>query len=496
MKILIGECKQEVSTFNPSATHYHDFMINHGQDMLDFHRDLKSEIGGALVVFEAASCEVIGSYSAKAITSGGTLAAADWTKIANEFLTAIRNAPPVDAIFFSMHGAMCAANEFDPEGYLLTETRKIVGEAMPIVVSLDLHGIVTNRMLESVDAAVGYLTYPHNDFFETGTRAANLLLKIAKGEAKPVTAICRVPALVRGDELITATGKISARIKEAEAIEAAPGGLSAAMFWGNPFTDVPDLCSHSLVVTDNDLEWATREAIRMSEGFWADRAAMQAELYSPEEAVRMAGEATGTVILIDAADATSSGASGDSNAVLKALIDFGYKGRALFPIVDAPAVKDAMRAGVGATIRTAIGGTLDPGRFTPMPIEAKVRMLSDGRVWSESHNYEWFAGDSAVLEVGQHIVIVTSRPISLYDRSIFLYHGQDPARFDVVVQKSPHAQYKFFAAWAERLIGVDAPGSTSANLPYLGHTVCKRPMYPMELDAEFTPKVEVFQRGQ
>jgi microcystin degradation protein MlrC len=495
MRILIGECKQEVSTFNPAATGYDDFVISHGDEILAFHDGIKSEVGGAMSVFREAGCELIGAYSAKAITSGGTLAADAWNRIAEEFLAAVQAAPPVDAVFFSMHGAMCAANEVDPEGFLLTKAREILGESMPIVVSLDLHGIVTNRMLEAVDAAVGYHTYPHNDFFETGERAGKLLLRIARGEVRPVTAICRVPALVRGDELITATGLIGARVREGQAIEATPGGLSASYFWGNPFTDVPDLCSHSLVVTDNDANWASREAVKMSEAFWADRAAMQAELYSPEDAIRMANECTGTVILVDAADATSSGASGDSNAILKALFDYGYKGRALFPIVDAPAVADAMKAGIGNTVKTTLGGTLDPGRFTPMPVEATVRMLSDGRVWSESHNYEWYAGNSAVLEVGPHIVVVTSRQISLYDRSIFLSHGQDPMRFEAVIQKSPHARYEFFAAWAEKLIGVDAPGSTSANLPYLGHTLCRRPMYPMELDAEFTPQVELFQRG-
>jgi microcystin degradation protein MlrC len=163
--------------------------------------------------------------------------------------------------------------------------------------------------------------------------------------------------------------------------------------------------------------------------------------------------------------------------------------------VDAPAVVEAMKAGIGATIQTTLGGTLDPERFTPMPVEARVRMLSDGRVWSESHNYEWFAGDSAVLEIGPHIVVATSRQISLYDRSLFYAHGQDPKRFDLVVQKSPHARHEFFAEWCERLIGVDAPGSTSANLPYLGHTRCRRPMYPMEPDAEFTPVVEIFRRN-
>ena len=494
MRILIGQCRQEVSTFNPAPTRYDDFVIHRGQELLDFYDDVQMEVGGAMGVFRAAGVEPIGAYSAVAITSGGTLAAPDWNRIAAEFLDAIRGAPPVDAIFFAMHGAMCAANEVDPEGYLLAEVRTIVGETLPIVVSLDLHGIVTNRMLAAVDAVVGYHTYPHNDFLETGERAGHLLLRIARGEVHPVTAICRVPALVRGDELITATGKIGARVREAQAIEAAAGGLSAAMFWGNPFTDVPDLCSLGLVVTDGDRDWAAREAVKMAEGFWADRAAMQAEIHSPEAAIRMANEATGTVVLIDAADAPSSGASGDSNAVLKALVDHGYTGRALVPIVDAPAVVAAMRAGIGKTVRTTLGGTRDPGRFTPLPVAATVRMLTDGRVWSESHHHEWTVGDTAVLEVGSHTVIVTSRPISLYDRSLFLAHGQDPARFDAVVQKSPHARFELFAAWVERLIGVDAPGSTSANLSSLGHTRCRRPMYPLERDTAFSPAVEEFRR--
>jgi microcystin degradation protein MlrC len=268
------------------------------------------------------------------------------------------------------------------------------------------------------------------------------------------------------------------------------------MFWGNPFTDVPDLCSNSLVVTDGDPERASREAVALAERFWADRAAMQAPLLPVAEAVRQASEATGTAVLVDAADATSSGASGDSNVLLRALIEAGYQGRGLFPIVDAPAVRAAYAAGVGNTVRTTLGGAVDRQRFTPLPVEARVRMLSDGRHISESHGIEWQAGPTAVLEIipAGHIVIATSRAVSLYDRSLFLAHGQDPTRFDAVVQKSPHCQPHFFADWADRLIHVDAPGSTSANLPSLGHTRCARPMYPLDQDAAFTPEVRLFQR--
>ena len=494
MRVMIAECKQEVSTFNPAPTHIDDFVISRGDEVISFHDGAISEIGGALRVFKAHDVTPIGAFSARAITSGGVLAALDWNQIAGAFVAAVRAAPPVDAVYCAMHGAMQAANEHDPEGELLRRVREIVGEAIPIVASLDLHGIVTDRMLQHADAVVGYHTYPHNDFFETGVRAAELLLRIARREARPVTAMVRIPALVRGDEMITETGLIGARVRECWAIEASPGGLSAAMFWGNPFTDVPDLGSNSLVVTDGDEARARREAIALAERFWDDRTRMQAGLVSLDAAMAEIATATGTVILVDAADAPSSGASGDSNAVLRALIEHGYEGRALVPIVDAPAVQAAGAAGVGQTVRTTLGGTIDPERFAPLPVEARVRMLGDGRIISESHGSEWDAGPTAVLAVGNHIVIATSRPISLYDRSLFLAHGQDPTWFDLVVQKSPHCRHEFFAAWAERLIGVDLPGSTSANLPSLGHVHCRRPIYPLEPDTTFEPAALVFRR--
>ncbi len=133
---------------------------------------------------------------------------------------------------------MAAENEDDPEGLLLAEIRKIVGEEIPIVVSFDLHGILTERILTHANAIVVYHTYPHTDFATTGERAARLLLRILAGEVHPVTALVKIPALVRGDELITATGLIGKMIRQAQAIEASDGGLSAGMFIGNPFTDV------------------------------------------------------------------------------------------------------------------------------------------------------------------------------------------------------------------------------------------------------------------
>ncbi len=495
-RILVAECKQEVSSFNPIPSSLADFETLWGAAFLDYHRGLNSEMAGALGVFESrADIELVPAYSARSITSGGTLAAEEFTQLAAEFLALVQAAGPVDGVYYSLHGAMAAENESDPEGYLLAETRKIVGERIPIVISLDLHGILTHQMLTHTDGVVVYHTYPHVDFASTGERAARLLLRILDGNAHPVTALVPIPALVRGDELITESGLFGQMIRYAKGIEDRTGGLSAGMFIGNPFTDVPELRSNSLVVLDGEIERAEREALKLARDFWAVRQQLHQPLISLNEAVeRTIANRSGTTILTDAADATSSGASGDSNAILAALLERDYTGRILAPIVDPGAVVDAMTAGVGATIRTTIGGGLDRGRFRRLPVTAQVRMLSDGDFVSESNGAIWHGGPTAVLQVGQHVIVTTSRPVSLYDRSLFHGHGQDPTRFDAVVVKSPHCQPHFFNTWAAQTLHVDAPGSTSANLPYLGHTVCARPIFPLDGDVAFTPQARIYQR--
>lgn len=502
-RILIAECKQEVSTFNPNKSGYDDFGIRFGEDLISYHETVRNEIGGALEIFRAVpDVELVPAYSAFFITSGGTLADSAWNRISSEFLESVRQAAasgPLDGVYFCMHGAMATETEMDPEGYLIQESRKILGEEIPIVVSLDLHGILTDRMVERSDAIVAYHTYPHVDFFETGQRAAKLLLKIMAGEAEPVTAKVAVPALVRGDELITATGAFGKSIRLARKYEDGPAGLSAGMFIGNPFTDVPALQTYAFVVTDGDEALAARAAVEIAETFWADHERMFVPLTKladlPAVLQKRQDEGrTGTVALVDAADATSSGASGDSNAILETLLQAGFEGSTLIPIVDAPAVEAAFAAGIGGMVTTMIGGTLDPGRFRPVSVTGKVRLLSDGTFRSESFGEEWKAGPTAVIEAGGFTLVVGSRGVNLYDRSFFYAHGQDPRRFDAVVVKSPHCQKHMYADWCDAMIGVDAPGSSSANLPYLGHTRCPRPIFPLDADVKFEPKVKLFRR--
>ena len=426
--------------------------------------------------------------------SSGPLEQAAFDRLAAEFVQTLEaHRGAVDAVWLPRargHGLHGGAR---PRGLSAGQMRRVLGEEVLIVISLDLHGILTERMLRHVNALAIYHTYPHVDMVDTGRRAAELLLRMIDEDVKPVIARAVVPALVRGDELITETGIYGETIRRAQAGERDGTALAAGMMIGNPFTDVPELCSQAIVVTDGNRAEAEAQAQAMAADFWKDRAQMQAPLVSVEEAIAEAKTLKGTAIFADAADATSSGASGDSNAILAALIEAGYEGTVLVPLVDVPAVERAYEVGVGKSATFTLGGALDR-RFTPIELECTVRMLASGPYYFESWGNEQDGGRTAVLQSGKIDIVLASKPVFLFDRSLFLAHGRDPKNYDLVVVKSPHCQEQFFVAWAEKNFNVDAPGSTSANLKSLGHTVCARPMYPLDGDAEYTGGVQIFAR--
>jgi microcystin degradation protein MlrC len=488
-RILINECKQEISSFNPVPSTYEDFLVDVGDQVLAYHQTVHTEVGGALNVFKHhPDLQIVSGYSARGITSAGTLFSAGFARIRSEFLEAVRSAMPVDGIYFALHGALAAEDVDDCEGCLLEETRKIVGDALPISVSLDLHGILSDRILEHASVVSVYHTNPHTDFFQTGERAARLLLQLLDKQIRPISLRVPIPALVRGPECMTETGAIRGSMQRAMR------SLSGGLFIGNPFTDVPDLCSNVFMTADGDPAGLMEEAEAIALEFWESRRVMQQPLHSLEESVRMAAWSKGRVVLVDAADATSSGAPGDSNAIVSELFRQKCSRTVLAPIVDAPAVRKAMAAGIGSTITVAVGGTLD-SRYVPLEVTGRVRVLSDGHMISESHGEAWYAAETAVLECGPATLVLTSRPVSLYDRTLFLANGQDPASFDMTVVKSPLTQPRFFEDGAERMIHVDAPGATSANLQSLGHTRCARPLFPLDAVEQYTPKARIFRRN-
>ena len=479
-RLLIAELKQETSTFNPTRTVYADFRIDCGEQLIARYTGTKTELAGAFDVFEAAGRFDLVPTVAAASVSGGPIETASLDRLLAELVDAVRRAPDVDGAYICLHGAMAGEVEGDPEGRLLVQLRELL-DTRPIVASLDLHAVLTDSMVQAADVLVPYHTYPHIDHYETGQRAARCLIGLLEGNVTPTVARIELPMLVRGDELITATGRFGEAIRMCQAVEATSQGLAAGVIIGNAFTDVPDLQSNVLVTTNNDMAAAEREAERIGRFMWENRELFQAQLTPLDEALRLADQTEGLTVFSDAADATASGASGDSNVILRGLLSGPFTGRSLVPMVDAPAVQRALEAGVGTSIEVDLGGTRDPGRFTPLRVTAEVRSLHDGDFTYEDGTRAR-AGRSAVLRIQDAHVLVTARSVYAVGRRVFESHGLDPRDFDVVVVKSPNGFRTWYQEIANRIVPVDVPGSTSANLRSLPFENCVRPIFPLDQD--------------
>lgn len=482
-RLLIAGLKQETSCFNPVLTRYDSFQICRGEELRVSLRGTNTEIAGGLDVFEADDqVEVLPAWAAWS-GSGGPVHQGDLERLGGELTESVRSlagadAGGLDGAYIAFHGAMAGERELDPEGWILEEIRRLLGD-LPVVISLDLHAVVTARLVRCADALVPFHTYPHTDMRDTGQRAARLLLRMARGEVEPATVRVPLPMLVRGDELLTATGRFGEAVRMCREIESSEGGLAAGVIIGNPFTDVPDLQSNVIVTTDGDPDRSRREAERIARFMWRHRELFVAELTSLESAIDIAAGTEGLTVFSDAADATSSGASGDSNAVLKGFLASAFDGTVLLTIVDAPAVARAHEAGVGARLTLPLGGTLDPGRHLPVELQIRVKNLSDGDFTYEEGTAAR-PGRTAVLMRKGIRILVTERPVHVMGRRLFLANGLDPAEFDVAVLKSPNGFRTHYEEIASRIVSVDVPGSTSANLHSLPYRHCVRPIFPLD----------------
>ncbi len=481
-RILIAGFQQETGSFNPKPTVYDDFDVLSGHEILDAFRQSGGYIGGAAGVFDARDdVEIVPTYTAHSGT-GGPVTTADLDRLISELLERVESESNIDGVYLALHGAMAGESEDDPEGRVLEGVRKHVGD-IPLTASMDFHGIITDRLVEGLDAISFLPTYPHIDSFETGERAARNLLKIVDGEFKnPVTGRVKIPMLARGNQLITKTGKFGEAIRACQAIEASPGGISAGVNIGNPFTDVPDLRSNTIVTVDGDADRAQEEALKLARFMWENRNLWFADLQSMEEIVARAEAQDGLTVCGDPADSTASGAPGDSNAILKGLLEYGYSKRALIFIVDAPAVARAFEAGVGSMIQVGLGGSVDRERFTPLEAEVYVQSLSDG-IYGRGP-VPGKAGRTAKFRLEQHTVVASERAAATTSSRFFLSQGEDPTDYDFVIAKSPNGFRTHYEPLASQIVYADVPGSTSANLKTLPYKRCPRPMFPLDEGVE------------
>jgi microcystin degradation protein MlrC len=499
MRIAVGQLWQETNTLNPIATtraDFEQFGVSRGADFIEQMAET-NEPGGMIQSLRrwGERPEIVGLVRLTA-WPGGTATAETFDWLREEMIGALRNAGPVDAVLLALHGAMAAEGHADVEGEILAAVREAVGPNVQVVATLDLHANVTEAMVRGADALVLYHTAPHVDVFETGERAAAVLRRILIDGARPVTAFVKIPAVVPAQNANTeADAGVAVDLKRRlQSLESQAAVLAAGLATVQPWLDIPHLGSAVVVVTDGDAELATQSCAAVADEFWRRRCEYLPELVPITEAVRLAHETPGLVVLSDAADATTSGAPGDSVWVLKEMLGYDWAQPALVTVVAPDVVAEAEAANVGAELEVSLGGVLDSRFGTIVTLRAQVQRLFDARFVLSGHigrNMRIDMGRCAVLRRGNIRVIVTSLSGPHFAPELFRAAGLDPLTADVLIAKSPCGFRAAYQQHAAAIYHVAAPGCAPADFWTQPFEKIPRPLWPWDEVDEWRREVVV-----
>lgn len=500
LRIAIGQISSESNHFAYGQCELELFRrtgyLCEGADLFKL-ADAGSEIGGILAVLaSAADVEIVPLLAARA-NSSGPLSESCYAYLTGKLLAALRDARPIHGLILANHGAMAATNEPDCDGDLAIAARAITGPDVPIVMTLDLHAAVTRRMVEATNAIVGYRHYPHDDVRATGSRGASLLLKAARGEVRPVIGCAHIPMLMGAFHGATLDGEPFGQLMhQAERLEKEPGVLSASLFWACPYNDVPDIASSSLVVADDNVQLAIREARTLAGQFWARRREFDVETVSVEEAVRRGREIDGgPVLLLDSADTTGGGAAGDSIHLVKHLLANHVSEPCLAMVVDPQAVQACLNTTSGPDVTVEIGHKTDPAWGSPLDVTGKVVGMCDGHFRYTGGilgGSEVSMGPSVVLQVGSIRVLIMSYPTYDWADEQYRTAGLDPAEYKFVGVKN---MMNFRFGYRDSMKGyflLNLPGPTPADSRMLPYRRVTRPLYPIDGDLS-EPQIRVSQ---
>jgi microcystin degradation protein MlrC len=409
---------------------------------------------------------------------------------------------PLDGVLLALHGSMVTAVDHDGDAHLLEAARKAVGPGVPIVATLDLHANLSKRMVAAADVLIGYDTYPHVDMAERGEEACNTLARLIRGEIRPTPALRKPPMLPTSQRMMTDRMPMRALIERAQSMEEDPRVVNVTVAGGFPPADVPEAGFSVLVTTDDDPDLAAdlanalaREAWELRQGFlggvtsWPDAA----DLIRALERGELPG--SGPLTMVDIADNPWTGGPGDSAELVRFLLANKVAGAAVALVKDPETVAQARAVDPGATIEVRLGGRTDRLHGDPLPVRAYVRLVSDGRY---VHDGPMMAGvgvdlgPTAVLHCSAPDgstppveVLVTTRAETPIDLNLFRAHGIEPTRRTVLGLKGKGHFRAAFEPISRRVVLVEGPGITGADLSRLEFRHVRRPIWPLDPETQY-----------
>ena len=373
-------------------------------------------------------------------------------------LAELRAQLPVDGVYLALHGAMAVREVPRPEAEVARRFREVVGPDVPIAGSFDLHGNEDGEFLEHADFAFVTKRFPHYDAYIQGERAARALRLAARGEYTSTTAT-RKPGIITAT-VLQWTGQSPAMdiMERARRWESREDDAYVSVFFGYPWSDVPDVGATVHVMTDGDQALADEIADDMDDFMWRVREDFARGTYpGPGEAAAIVAEAVARGE-VPVAVGDYSDRPGDATHILSAFEAAGI-GRVLYGTITSPATLEALAetgAQAGDAFDMEIGG-FTPSGGAPRHITGVLQYVGEG------FGYDLIA---AISFGDGNMVFLTPAYEQVMYPDDFRYGDIDPADYEVFVVKSRvHFRRGFDeTGYARTILVVEAPG------PFVGTT--------------------------
>ncbi len=413
---------------------------------------------------------------------GGPIDAASYNTLRTEFLDRLRAALPLDGLYLDCHGAMVAVGVDDPEADLILGCREILGPDIPIALSLDLHGNVSDPVVDNIQIVTAYRTAPHDDTEATRARALNLLIESIREDRRPEIVRLGIPVLFPGEQTSTIHEPMKTVYSLLEDVDRQPGVLTSCLMIGFAWTDLPIAMANALV-TGFDRAACQRQAARIATAYWEvrERCDYGVRAGTLDQCLDWAAEHDGRPVFIsDSGDNPTAGGVSDLNLALAGLIDRRETEVLYASIADSPAIEQIRAAGEGADVSLPLGGRFAPEFAPPLPVEGRVLLFR------EDPGPPFDTGAIALLRVGGVDIIVTDHRCSFTDLDEFNLLDIDPTRYRAVVVK---LGYLFSELREIASLGLLAltPGTVALDLSTLTFNRVKRPMFPLDTNFSWAP---------
>lgn len=476
-RILVGSFEIESNSLTTVVTRREDFDITVGYDGTN-----RVEIFDYL---QQQGCEVIKTLFASAVP-GGRVVRSEFESILADLLAQFPQNGTYDGVFLFLHGAMDVEEIGSGDCAIAKAVREKIGADIPLAIAFDLHADIDPLIANYANIITGYRTAPHTDIKRTQQQACELLLKCIDMSYLPQPLVVKVPIIADGDSMTTDVYPGTELIAKLCDLEHRHDIMCLNIFLGNPWVD--SLCAGGAVVAIPNVgkeDEAAICALELAQSFWDVRGKFEfrGKHLGVEDSIAWATSQTnGPVFLSDTGDNISGGGSGDNALLLKEFLKIGVSDSLFVGIADADVVAMCKGLNEGDWFDCTIGKTQDPNSIQ---VSVRAQFLRRGIVC------RW-PGDGKVLSVlirvdGIDILITESRTC-IVSKNTFYEFGLNFEDYKIIVMKMGYLWPDFYDV-AKDFMMVFTKGSTCEVVEECEFHVLPRPIYPLDKDMDWTPKI-------